>query len=113
MRCWTTAAAALVPRRRHFIGAASTLRNPVLASQLGPLELGGWSPAPATIDFVERVIRDQRPDLVPEFGSGISTACLTQLMRELHGERGRVLVLAIEEQDEHARETRARLAALG
>ena len=103
----------LVPERHQFTGTAtSSLRNPVLARRLGSLELGGWTLPPATIDFIERVVQERRPDLVLEFGSGISTVCLAQFMRELHGNPKRVLVLSVDEHDKYATETRARLAAL-
>lgn len=104
---------ALVPRRRHFIGPAVRLRNPSLAELLGNRELGGWSLSPGTIDFLEQVILEQRPELVLEFGSGVSTACLAWLQRQARGDSGRPLVVSLEEDDEHARETTTQLQELG
>jgi Methyltransferase domain len=103
---------ALVPERSKFVGTAvASLRNPVLARRLGSLELGGWTLPPATINFIEQTVQERRPDVVLEFGSGISTVCLAQFMRELHGNPKRLLVMSVDEHDEYARETRARLAA--
>jgi predicted O-methyltransferase YrrM len=105
---------ALVPERNTFTGTAeSSLRNPVLAKRLGSLELGGWTLPPATIDFIERVIQDRRPDVVLEFGSGVSTVCLAQFMRELHDDAKRIYVLSVEEHEKYATATRGLLASLG
>jgi hypothetical protein len=104
---------ALLPTRKERTGRASTLRNPFLASELGSLELGDWSLSPSTIDFIEAVVREGRPRLILEFGSGVSTACFARFMQESYPDARRVLVLAIEEDAEQARATRARLAALG
>lgn len=105
---------ALVQESSTFKGTAeASLRNPVLAKHLGSRELGGWTLPPATIDFIERVVHERRPDVVLEFGSGVSTVCLAQFMRELHGDAKRVLIMSVEEDDDYARETRGLLTALG
>lgn len=80
---------------------------------LGERELGGWSLSPATIDFLEQTILEHRPKLVLEFGSGVSTVCLAFLQREIRGDRDRLLVVSIEEDDEHARGTSTWLQKLG
>jgi len=103
---------AVVPRRRGYLGSAATLSNRRLAEMLGDVELGGWTLDAGTINFLERAVRERQPDLVLEFGSGVSTVCLTHFMRDLHGAVDRPLVVSIDEQYDHAEQTTARLRDL-
>lgn len=96
---------ALAPRRRGVVRPASRLRNESLARMLGDQELGDWSLSPATTDFLEQTILEHRPELVLEFGSGVSTVCLASLQGQIEGDRDSLLVVSIDEDDEPARET--------
>jgi hypothetical protein len=104
---------AMVPRRKSYRGQASRLRNRGLGELLGDVELGGWTLSAGEIDFLETVLVARKPDLVLEFGSGISTASLAYLMRELHETDSRVLVVSVDEDERFAAETRHILLELG
>jgi hypothetical protein len=59
------------------------------------------------------LVSRERPDLVLEFGSGISTAVLAQAMRDSGAGSDLPLVISIEQDQAHAGRTRALLAAAG
>ena len=104
---------AVAPRRSRVVGPAAGVRNAALAALLGERELGGWSLSPAAVDLLEQAILEHRPELILEFGSGVSTACLAHFQRELAGIVGRPLVVSLEEDKDQARTTSALLDELG
>jgi hypothetical protein len=58
------------------------------------VELGEWSLTVSTIDWLVDFLYRQRPRVVLEFGSGVSTACLCVILHRLHGPDGfRILSL--------------------
>jgi methyltransferase family protein len=89
------------------------LRNSVLARLLAEEEMGTWSMLPSTMNFIETEIRDHKPSVVLELGSGLSTICLAQYMRELHGDSDRVRVISLEQDRNVVERTVERLKALG
>jgi predicted O-methyltransferase YrrM len=73
------------------------LRNRYLADSLRDVELGTWSIGAHCLNFLERRIQRLKPQLVLEFGSGVSTVCLARYMRELHGDPDRVYVVSVDQ----------------
>ena len=73
------------------------LRNPFLAGLLRDTELGMWSLSASTLDFLQQQIQRLKPQMVMEFGSGISTVCLARYMQELHGDGDRVYVVSLDQ----------------
>jgi hypothetical protein len=98
---------------RGAVRTGRSLRNAFLAHQLADTVLGHWTAAAQTLNLMEQKIHDSRPHLVLEFGSGISTICLAQYMREVHGSGRRTFVISVEEDAHSCEETYARLASLG
>jgi predicted O-methyltransferase YrrM len=89
-------------RSRSVYSTGAALHDPFLAGRLAHVELGNWTVAAATMNYLEQAVRRARPSLVLEFGSGISTACFARYL----GEGGGVLSL---EQSEEQREATASL----
>src|SRR5262245_19513868 len=87
----------LVPSYGGSRQSGRTLRHAVLRKALADDELGTWSMCPKTLDYLEREIQTRRPALILEFGSGISTLCLAQFMRDVHGGGDSVYVCSIEQ----------------
>jgi predicted O-methyltransferase YrrM len=98
---------------RGALTRGESLQNDFLARHLAGTVLGHWTPTAKSLNLIERKIHDSRPMLVLEFGSGISTSCLAQYMREVHGLAGRPLVVTIEEDADRCAETYATAARLG
>jgi len=103
----------LFPRGTALISDGKTLRNPELAALLKGRQLGGWSLAAESIDYLEEKIKEHRPRAILEFGSGISTLCLAFIMKELRKSSPNPLVFSIEQSQTHLEETRATLSNYG
>lgn len=91
---------------------ASEVQDRSLRELLGDRLLGEWSLGPATTDALAQAWRAHPPELAVEFGSGLSTLCLALLAREAPAPAGS-FVIAIEQSERHADETRASLASAG
>lgn len=89
------------------------LRNPYLARLLSHIELGGFALGPRTLNWLEKGILQTRPELVLEFGAGISTVCLAQYMSEVHPEDSRNRLLTIEQDNRFAARTAELLESCG
>lgn len=85
----------------------------LLAHELGleqPLPpLRGWAASPDMLLVVVRHIRDARPEVIFECGSGASTVVLAQAARQ----NGRGHVYSVDHDEAYARESRALLARYG
>lgn len=92
--------------------SGKALRNPFLSSRLADIELGTWSLATDTLNFLEQQIQNLKPKVVLEFGSGVSTACLVRYMQELHGDSNQVYVFSIEQDIDFTQNTEQLLEAL-
>lgn len=92
--------------------SGKALHNPFLSSRLADIELGTWSLAADTLNFLEQQVQILKPKVVLEFGSGISTACLARYMQELHGNSNRVYVFSIEQDAEFLQRTKQLLETL-
>jgi hypothetical protein len=90
-----------------------SLQNEFLARRLAESVFGHWTAAAQTLNLIERRIREVRPTIVLEFGSGISTSCFAHFMRELHGSPKRTFVVSVEEDGRCCEETFATAASLG
>jgi hypothetical protein len=73
------------------------VRHPALRELLEDEKLGAWSLCVRSVNFLEQQIQEYHPRTVLEFGSGISTLCLTRFMRDLHGDAERILVCSVEQ----------------
>lgn len=100
----------LTQTSKSFVKKGLYLRNITLADMYSSLELGDSSMTVETLDFIETYIKHLRPTLVLEFGSGISTVCIAQYMKELHGSENPPFVISIEEDARYAEATREMLA---
>jgi Methyltransferase domain len=98
---------------RGAVRTGRSLRNAFLAHRLADTVLGHWTAAAQTLNLIERRIHDSPPKLVLEFGSGVSTLCLAQYMREVHGAESRTLVITVEEDAHSCEETYATVGSLG
>jgi hypothetical protein len=97
-----------------LVGTSSTaIRNSQLRDRLASQELGGMALGARTINLLEREVRRLRPELVLEFGSGISTLCLAQFMFDVHGPGGGIRVLSIDQDERYATVTRGLLQEAG
>jgi len=112
LRSTTQCKNALLPPGWMVRTSGRSLRNRFLASQLADVELGTWRLAASTLNLLECQVRHLKPQIVLEFGSGVSTACLARYMQELHGDSDRVYVFSIEQDASFAEETTQLLEAL-
>jgi hypothetical protein len=87
--------------------AADSLRRRAVGELLGEQSLGSWTLAGDSMNLLDRMITDTRPQTILEFGSGASTVFLAHVLRELHGSRARVLSI-----EEHASEVERTLEQL-
>ena len=90
----------------------STLADSELAEALAGVELGQWPMGVAAIDLWAERVLSRAPKAVLEFGSGVSTVVSAILLRRLHGD-GAVRVFSIEQGEDAAAQTWARLDRLG
>ncbi len=90
----------------------SRLADAELADALTGVALGQWPMGVAAIDSWAEAVIARAPSAVLEFGSGISTVVSALLMRRIHG-AGVVRVFSVEQGEEAAAQTRARLETLG
>lgn len=103
----------LRPRGTAPISDGKTLRNPKLAALLKGTQLGDWSLAAESIDYIEEKIKEYHPRAILEFGSGISTLCMAFIMKELQASSPHPLVFSIEQSQTHLEKTRTALSNYG
>jgi hypothetical protein len=84
-----------------------------LARLLAGAELGTWALGPRSIDAIVALVEAIRPNTVLEFGSGLSTIALAWAVRQAIGAGGPGRVISIEQDDDQAGRTRARLEQAG
>jgi predicted O-methyltransferase YrrM len=98
---------------RGAVRTGRVLENEFLAHRLADTVFGQWTAAAQALNLIEQKIYQSQPTLVLEFGSGVSTSCLAQYMREVHGSVNRTFVITVEEDSNRREETYARAASLG
>lgn len=91
----------------------SGLSDPKLASILAGTELGVWSLALESIEFIAAEVRRLRPTAIAEFGSGVSTIVFAHLMDQLYPGRKEPSVFSIEQSAEVLEEVEDRLQRCG
>ncbi len=103
---------ALFPILESIRATGDALNNSFLSSQLADVELGSWSLAAASLNFLEHQIHSLSPRLILEFGSGVSTACLARYMQDVHGDSDRLYVVSIEQDLKYLRSALSLLETL-
>jgi len=88
------------------------LQNPVLQRTLQSEEMGTWSMSPATLNFLEDEIHKQKPPVILELGSGLSTICLARYLYETHGDGGGTYICSLEQDTAVIERTVTRLRTL-
>ncbi len=100
--------------KRAVVTGGKSLENPRLAKVLANETFSSWSLDVCTLNLLMRLARRSRASSIVEFGSGISTVCFAQTMKEMYGEdRKRVCVYSIEQNYEFALSTEGMLLRLG
>lgn len=99
------------PSNSQVLQSSKSLRNSSLAAELHFLQIGGYSLDIETLNFIELLIQQRHPSLILEFGSGISTLCMTHYMRELWGCEQLPYVVSLEQDPDYAARTRELLEA--
>lgn len=64
-----------------------------------------WALPVETINFLQREVERNRPDIIIEFGSGFSSICFCRFMLDLYGAQNRIYVCSIEQDLEYAKKT--------
>ena len=90
----------------------SRLADDELSQALSGVALGQWPMGVSAIDAWTEALLARAPATVLEFGSGVSTVVSATLMRRIHGADS-VRVFSVEQGEDAAAQTRARLEALG
>ena len=94
------------------VPAGPALGEP-LASHLADRELGTWALGPGSLACLRELVSRDRPKVVLEFGSGISTAVLALAMRDAATTPEGQLLVSIEQDATEAKRTRQLLDAAG
>jgi len=101
----------LLPPSSRLLTSGDCLRDAQLATILQGVELGRWAIASDTVDWLSDFLQRERPKVVLEFGSGVSTVCMCALLQRLHGPGGYKL-LSLEQNPAEAERTSKILNAL-
>jgi hypothetical protein len=105
---------AYFPAQPRLLSTGKRLNDEHLASIFKKEILGDWSLNADTLNFFEKRIKSARPQVILEFGSGISTVCWAHWMQEIHGSQpAQVRVLSVDQNDWQVEETREQLRLLG
>jgi hypothetical protein len=97
----------------NVVRAGSALDNPYLAEHLAERRFGDWTISAQAMNLLEREIRAHPPRRVLEFGSGLSTACLSRYMVENAPAAPLPSVVSVEEDADFCAESQAVLGELG
>lgn len=92
---------------------ANAISDDFLRERLAGRELGTWTLSGTGIDLLEQRLRETRPLLALEFGSGVSTLCLAHLMRKAQPDLVAPWVISIEQDGDHVVQTRQMLDEAG
>jgi predicted O-methyltransferase YrrM len=95
-----------------LIKNGAALNNQKLARILHDRTMGDIGLTVDTINFLEKKIKQEKPRLMVEYGSGISTVCFSFFMREIFGTDNNMHVVSIEQSENYAREINALLSSL-
>jgi predicted O-methyltransferase YrrM len=87
------------------------LSDPGLSKLLAEEDIGQWSPQVDAIDFLVRLIGEEKPRRVLEFGSGLTTMCLAVALTRLHGP-DKFRLLSIDQDAENIERASQRLQSL-
>ncbi len=101
----------LLPPNKQLMGKGECLRDRELASIFHGVEIGEWSLSLHIIDWLVDFLYRERPRVVLEFGSGISTACMCVILRRIHGADG-FRLLSLDQDVQCIEQTRERLHRL-
>ncbi|GEM_PF-1704908 len=105
VRRWTNRPDGLYPRLYMLSRESYQINNGYLASRLPNVTTSVGSLDSITLNFLEDYIKKTKPQLILEFGSGFSTTCLVQYMREIHADQNRLYVISIEQDTSYVAST--------
>ena len=100
-------------RAASVVRSGTALANPFLAERLGERRFGDWTISAQAMNLLEREIRGRAPWRVLEFGSGLSTACLSRYMAENVSGAPPPYIVSVEEDADFCAESRKIVAELG
>lgn len=112
-RCAGNGQDPLMPPLGALLSTGRHLEDDFLARHLADVELGNWALGHRTLNLIAQQMHALLPKAVLEFGCGISTVCLAQCMRDLHGRGRDASVYSIEQDDAYVETTRLLLEKLG
>jgi predicted O-methyltransferase YrrM len=93
--------------------SSEAIEDRFLAELLSDRELGTWTLSPWAINQLAALVRDRRPRLALEFGSGVSTVSLAHLMKQARDDLQPPWVISVEQDAEHVQATSDLLAQAG
>jgi hypothetical protein len=85
--------------------SSTCINNPTISQILRNQQIGDWSLDAETINFLEKDIKQKKPVRILEFGSGISTLCLAQFIKEIYGAERLIRLYSIEQDKEYANQS--------
>jgi hypothetical protein len=89
------------------------IKNPVLYQLFKNTQLGEWALDFETINYLEKDIKRLQPKKILEFGSGISTICLSQFLLEIYGSETSVRIYSIEQDEKYAKDSKRLIKEYG
>lgn len=104
---------ALLPANGITPFEARDLENPFLRRELTGYRPSLWAMNAVPLNFLERRVRDLQPKAILEFGSGLSTVCMAQYMREIWPGERRTFIYSIEQEKKAADDTFSLLQSVG
>lgn len=94
------------------VSSGNRVSHAGLARHLGEQAIGEWSLPAESIDYLRAHVIRHAPEVILEFGSGVSTLALATFAQELHG-TGAVRVFSIDQDQEFLHRTQVALDDAG
>jgi hypothetical protein len=102
----------LVPSEVQCLRTGKTINDSQVAKIVSGVESTPWRLADDTINWLVNYLYHERPAVVLEFGSGLSTVWLCEVLGRIHGPNG-FRMLSVEQDTEELERTTRRLNGLG
>lgn len=101
-----------VTNATSVISSGRRLKHRRLSKLLANEELGSWALDANTLNFLQQWMQSNRPRFVLEFGAGISTVFLAQLLSEMHP-ASKWKLYSIEQNEWQIQKTQSQIQQLG